>query len=222
MVKVFIADDHPIVREGLKLILAKTADMSVVGEAADGQELLTKLRTCSADVILLDISMPGRSGLDVLKQIKAKWPKTRLLVLSLHPEDQYAMRVLRAGASGYLTKESASDQLITAIRKVASGGKYISNALAEQLAMELDAPADKPLHGTLSDREYEVLRMIASGKSVSEIGEELSLSVKTISTYRARILAKMNMTKTADIIHYGIRHGIVDNEPPPPKTQSKK
>jgi two-component system, NarL family, invasion response regulator UvrY len=196
--------------------------MSVVGEAADGQELLTKLRTCSADVILLDISMPGRSGLDVLKQIKAKWPKTRLLVLSLHPEDQYAMRVLRAGASGYLTKESASDQLITAIRKVASGGKYISNALAEQLAMELDAPADKPLHGTLSDREYEVLRMIASGKSVSEIGEELSLSVKTISTYRARILAKMNMTKTADIIHYGIRHGIVDNEPPPPKTQSKK
>jgi two-component system, NarL family, invasion response regulator UvrY len=211
MLKIVVADDHPIVREGLKLIIAKTADMMVAGEASDGQELLTRLRTTPADIVLLDITMPGRSGLDVLKQIKTQYPKIRLLVLSHHPEDQYALRVLRAGAAGYLTKESASEQLITAIRKVASGGKYVSLSLAEQLAAELDAPADKPLHGTLSDREYEVMRMIAIGKSVSEIAEELALSVKTISTYRTRILAKMNMTRTADIIHYGIRHGLIDD-----------
>jgi two-component system, NarL family, invasion response regulator UvrY len=213
MLKIVVADDHPIVREGLKQIIAKTPDMKVSGEAADGQELLSKIRLNPPDVILLDISMPGRSGLDVLKQIKATWPKIRLLVLSQHPEDQYALRVLRAGASGYLTKESASEQLITAIRKVAGGGKYVSASLAEQLASELDMPSDKPLHGSLSDREYEVLCQIASGKSVSEIAEELSLSVKTISTYRARILNKMNLTKTADIIHYGIRHGLVETGP---------
>jgi DNA-binding NarL/FixJ family response regulator len=221
MLKVFIADDHPIVREGLKLIIAKTSDMTVSGEACDGQQLLDKLRTEHPDVVLLDISMPGRSGLDVLKQIKTKWPKIRLLVLSHHPEDQYALRVLRAGASGYLTKESASEQLINAIRKVAAGGKYVSMALAEQLASELDAPADKPLHGALSDREYEVMRMMAAGTSVSEIAEELSLSVKTISTYRARILAKMNMTRTADIIYYGIRNGLIESEPAK-KLPSKK
>ncbi len=213
MLRIFVADDHPIVREGLKQIIAKNSDMSVVGEASDGQQLLEKIRGHNVDVVLLDISMPGRSGLDVLKQLKTQWPKLRLLVLSQHPEDQYALRVLRAGASGYMTKESASEQLITAIRKVASGGKYVSPALAEHLATELDSPVDKPLHSSLSDREYEVMRMIVQGQSVSEIGEELSLSVKTISTYRTRILAKMNMTKNADIIHYGIRNGLMESEP---------
>jgi two-component system invasion response regulator UvrY len=213
MLKIFIADDHPIVREGLKQIIARTRDMAVCGEASDGQELLTKIRGQHADVVLLDISMPGRSGLDVLKQLRAQMPRLHLLVLSQHPEDEYALRVLRAGASGYLTKESASEQLITAIRKVASGGKYVSLSLAEQLAAELNSEAaGQPLHGSLSDREYEVMRMIASGKSVSEIAQELSLSVKTISTYRTRILSKMNMTKNADLIHYGIRHGLTDTD----------
>jgi two-component system invasion response regulator UvrY len=222
VLRIFIADDHPIVREGLKQIIAKTSDMTVVGEAADGQQLLDKMRGNQVDVVLLDISMPGRSGLDVLKQLKTQWPKIRLLVLSQHPEDQYALRVLRAGAAGYMTKESASEQLIIAIRKVASGGKYVSPSLAEHLASDLDGgPGDRPLHTNLSDREYEVMRMIAEGKSVSEIGEELSLSVKTISTYRTRILSKMNMTKNADIIHYGIRSGLIQAGGVPP-TASKK
>ena len=220
MLKIFIADDHPIVREGLKQIIAKTSDMTVVGEAADGQQLLEKVRG-QIDVVLLDISMPGRSGLDVLKQLKTQWPKMQLLVLSQHPEDQYALRVLRAGAAGYMTKESASEQLITAIRKVAGGGKYISPSLAEHLADELDAPEDTPPHTSLSDREYEVMRMIAEGKSVSEIGEELSLSVKTISTYRARILSKMNMGKNADIIHYGIQYGLIETTGTAPVPQEK-
>ena len=224
MLRIFIADDHPIVREGLKQIIAKTSDMTVVGEASDGQELLEKVRGHSIDVILLDISMPGRSGLDVLKQLKTQWPKMRLLVLSQHPEDRYALRVLRAGAAGYMTKESASEQLITAIRKVAAGGKYVSPSLAETLATELDDPGDKPPHASLSDREYEVMRMMAEGKSVSEIGEELSLSVKTISTYRTRILSKMNMTKNADIIHYGIRYGLIETTAAPshPKKSPRK
>ena len=217
VLRIFIADDHPIVREGLKQILARTRDLSVVGEASDGQELLARIRRTACDVVLLDISMPGRSGLDVLKQLKTRLPRLALLVLSQHPEDQYALRVLRAGAAGYLTKESASDELVTAIRKVAAGGRYVSPSLAERLAAELnngDAD-DKPRHRSLSDREYEVMRMIAAGHSVSEIAEELALSVKTISTYRARILGKMNMTKNADLIRYGLSHGLIDAEAAP-------
>jgi len=210
MIKILIADDHAIVRRGLKQILAETPDMVVAGEAHNGQELLEKARGHQWDVVVLDISMPGRGGLDILKQLKSERPKLPVLMLTIHPEDQYAVRVLRAGASGYLTKESAPDHLVEAIRKVARGGKYISPHLAEKLAFNLEPLSEKPLHEALSDREFQVLRFIASGKTVKEIGEELSLSVKTISTYRTRILEKMKMRNNAELTHYAIQQKLVD------------
>jgi DNA-binding NarL/FixJ family response regulator len=210
MIKVFIADDHPIVREGLKQVLADASDMVVTGEANNGRELIHQLRNNSYDVLILDISMPGMSGLDVLKQLKIEKPELPVLVLSVHSEDQYAVRVLRAGASGYLTKASAPDELIGAIRKVLSGGRYISSFLGEKLASELDLETDKPLYETLSDREYQVLCLIASGKTVKEAADELSLSVKTISTYRTRILEKMNMKTNAELTHYAIKNRLVE------------
>jgi len=209
MIRVLIADDHPIVRQGLKQILAEAPDIVVKGEACNGTEALEKVRTARWDVVVLDITMPGISGLDLLKQVKSEQPKLPVLVLSMHPEEQYAVRVLRAGASGYLTKDSAPDQLMSAIRKVAKGGRYVSPSLAEQLAYDLDAGSEKPLHKNLSDREFQVLCLIASGKTVTEIAEELALSVKTISTYRARLLEKMNMTRTAQLTNYGIKNGLV-------------
>lgn len=211
MIKILIADDHAIVRRGLRQILAETHDMIVAGEAHDGQELIDKVRAERWDVVILDISMPGRGGLDILKQLKSEHPKLPVLMLTMHPEDQYAVRVLRAGASGYLTKESAPDHLVEAIRKVARGGKYISAHLAETLAFNLES-IERPLHELLSDREFQVMRMIASGKTVREIGEELSLSVKTISTYRARILEKMRMKNNAEITHYMIRKELVSHQ----------
>ena len=210
MIKVLIADDHAVVLEGLKQILSETPDIIVAAQATDGQQALDKVRATDLDVVVLDIAMPGRSGLDTLLHIKRERPNLPVLVLSIHPEDQYAVRVLKAGACGYLTKDSAPDQLISAIRKVVVGGKYVSPSLAEKLAFDLGADTDKPLHETLSDREYEVLCMIALGKTVKEIADKLSLSVKTISTYRARILEKMKMKNNAELTHYVIREGLTD------------
>ncbi len=210
MIKILIADDHAIVRKGLKQIISETQDMVVTDEAGDGQEVLNKVRKDNFDMVLLDISMPGRTGLDILRELKAEKPRMPILVLSMYPEEQYAVRVLRAGASGYLTKESAPDELIAAIRKVSLGKKYITPSLAERLAFDLDIDSDKPLHETLSDREYQVLCLIASGRTVGEIAEKLSLSAKTISTYRARILEKMNMKNNAELTHYALQHKLVD------------
>ncbi len=206
MLRILVADDHRVLREGLKRIIEQTRDMQVVAEASDGSEVLSQLSKERVDIVLLDISMPGPNGLDTLKQIKAKHPKLPVLMLSQHPEDQYAVRALRAGASGYLTKESATDELIDAIRKAANGGKCVSASLAEKLASLLDSHSDAPLHESLSDREYEILCMLGVGKTVSEIGEELSLSVKTISTYRTRLLEKMTMTKTSELILYAVQN----------------
>lgn len=210
MIKILIADDHPVVRKGLKEIIEETPDMVVGGEASNGQEALEKVRKGDIDIVVLDISMPGRSGLDTLKQLKSENPELSVLVLSMYPEEQYAVRVLRAGASGYLTKESAPDELIAAIRKASTGRKYISSSLAEKLAFDLEIGVEKPPHETLSDREYEVMCMIASGKTGREIGEELFLSVKTISTYRSRILEKMKMKSNAELTHYAIKHRLVE------------
>lgn len=209
MIKIIIVDDHRIVREGLKQIISDTSDISVVDEASNGQEAINKIRNNDCDVMLLDISMPGRSGLEILKEIKNESPKLSILILTMHPEEQYAVRVLRAGASGYLTKESAPDELIEAIRKVSDGGKYISSTLAEKLAFNLEVDTGKPLHQTLSDREFEVMCMISSGKTVTEIADEMSLSVKTISTYRTRILDKMRMKTNAELTYYSIKNDLV-------------
>lgn len=210
MIKILIADDHAIVRRGLKQILAETPDMVVVDEASNGHEVLTKVMKHDYSVILLDISMPGKSGLDVLKELKTDRPKLPVLILSMYPEEQYAIRVLRAGASGYLTKEGAPEELIYAIRKVVQGKKYVSASLAEKLVFDLDVDSQKPLHESLSDREFQVLCMIASGKTVSDISGELALSVKTISTYRTRLLEKMKMKNNAELTHYAVQNHLVE------------
>jgi len=210
MIKILIADDHAIVREGLKQIVAETSDMDVAGEAANGQQVLEQVRRGDCDLVLLDIAMPGREGLDTLKLLKLEYPKIPVLILSIYPEEQYAMRALKAGASGYLTKESAPEELIAAIRKLSQGGKYISSSLAEKLALRLETDPSKPIHETLSDREYQVMLMIASGKTVKKIADQLSLSVKTISTNRARALRKMGMNNNSEFTYYAIKHGLVD------------
>lgn len=210
MIKILIADDHAVVRRGLKQILAEEPNMAVFGEACNAQEVLKNVREQDWDIVILDITMPGRSGLDVLKELKHLRPKLPVLILSIHPEDQYAVRVLKAGAAGYMTKESAPEELVKAVRKVIRGSKYISPSLAEKLAFDLETDSEKPLYETLSDREYQVMCMIASGKTVKEIAKELYLSVKTISTYRARILEKMRMKTNAELIHYAIKNRLVD------------
>jgi DNA-binding NarL/FixJ family response regulator len=210
MIRALIADDHAVVRQGLKQILGDTPEMVVAGEATTGQEVLDKVRAETWDVVVLDISMPDRSGLDVLKQLRSERPKLPVLVLSMHSEDQYAVRVLKAGASGYLTKDSAPDELVKAIRKVVSGGTYVSSFLAEKLAFEIGTDSSRLPHETLSDREFQVLRLIAAGKSVTEIAAELCLSVKTVSTYRARMLEKMNLGTTAELIHYAMQNHLID------------
>ena len=209
MIKILIADDHAIVREGLKQIVAETSDMVVAGEAVDGQKVLEQVRKEEWDLILLDISMPGRGGIDTLKAIKIEKPKLPVLVLSMYPEEQYAVRALKAGASGYLTKESAPEELIEAIRKVSQGGRYISAALAESLAFHVVANSEMSLHDTLSNREYQVMIMLASGKTVKEIANDLSLSVKTISTNRVRALRKLGMKNNAELTYYAIKHELV-------------
>ena len=210
MLRVLIADDHPIVRQGLKQIIAETPDMIVVEEASNGLEVLSKVGASNCDVVLLDISMPGRNGVDILRQLKNERPQLHVLILSIHPEEQYAVRALRSGASGYLTKESAPDELIIAIRKVSMGGKYVSSSLAERLAYELASIDDQLPHNTLSNREYQIMLLIASGKTITEIAEELSLSIKTISTYRSRILEKMKMKNNAELTYYAIKNHLVD------------
>ena len=210
MIKIIIADDHPIVRAGMKQIISEASDMKVADEAGDGRQLLHKIRTENFDVVILDITMPHIDGLDVLKQLKIEKPKMPVIILSIHPESQYALRVLKAGASGYVSKTSAPDELINAIRKVNRGGKYISASVAEKLAFQLEADFEEMPHEALSDREYQVLCMLASGKTVTEIADELALSVKTVSTYRSRILEKMSMKNNAELIHYAVQNKLVD------------
>ena len=210
MLKILVADDHPVVRQGLKQIIAETSDMVVADEVSNGWELFSKVRASYYDVVLLDISMPGVNGVDILKQLKNERPGLPVLILSIHPEEQYAVRALRAGASGYLTKESTPDELVAAIRKVSKGRKYVSSSLAERLASDLENNDEQLPHKALSDREYRVMCMIASGKTVTEIAEELSLSVKTISTYRSRILEKMRMKTNAELTYYAIKNGLVE------------
>ncbi len=210
MLRVVVVDDHPVVREGFKRIIADSPGLSVAGEASDGSEALQVVGNTPCDVVVLDISMPNKNGMDVLKQLRTESPRLPVLVLSMHSEDQYAIRVLKAGASGYLMKDAAPAQLVQAIRKVTRGGKYVSPTLAEKLATELDGDAQKPLHETLSDREYQVLCLLASGKTGTEIANDLALSIKTISTYRSRILEKLKMKNNAEITRYAIKEGLVD------------
>jgi DNA-binding NarL/FixJ family response regulator len=210
VIKLLIADDHAIFREGLKHILEEHPDIIVADEAGNGQEVLDYVWKNEYDMILLDIGMPGMPALEVLKQVKNEKPRLPVLVLSMYPEDQYAVRFIRAGASGYLTKESASEELITAIRKITAGRKYITSSVAEKLADEVEPDADKPAHHSLSDREFEVFRLIASGKTVKQIAENLFLSMKTISTYRSRILEKMKMKTNAELMHYALKQHMLD------------
>ena len=212
MIRILIADDHAIVHRGLKQIVADEPDMVVAGEAKTGHEALMLIRQQPWDVVVLDLSMPGRGGLDVLKELSQERRRVPVLVLSMHPEAQFAVRALRLGAAGYLTKESAPEELVKAIRKAVAGGRYVSASLAEKLAGNLMAggQVERAPHEMLSDREYLVLRLIASGKSVSAIADELALSVKTISTYRTRILEKMGMTNNAELTHYAISRGLIE------------
>jgi DNA-binding NarL/FixJ family response regulator len=210
MIRILVADDHAVVRQGVKQILADVSDMAVKDEAQNGSETLEKVLQHDYDVVLLDISMPGRSGLEVLEDIKNQRPKLAVLILSMHPEEQYAVRALRAGASGYLTKASAPQELIGAIRKVAGGGKYVTSSLAEKLADELETDTEKLPHERLSNREHQVMLMLAEGKSVSDIADELCLSVKTISTYRTRIMAKMGMKKNAELTLYAVHNKLIN------------
>ena len=207
---ILIVDDHAIIRQGLRQILADAFPNAAFGEAVSANQALERIASQHWDVALLDITMPGKSGLDILKQVVNAHANTAVLVLSMHPEDQYAVRVLKIGAAGYITKDTASEEVVTAVKKVLAGGKYVSAALAETLASGLNAPAEGPLHEALSDREYQVLRLIAVGKSVKEIGFELSLSVKTISTYRTRIMDKMKLKTNADLIRYAMHQKLVD------------
>ncbi len=209
-IRVFIADDHAIVREGLKQILGDSPDIIVAGEAETGVDAIKLFRKSKCHVMLLDISLPDKSGIEVLKQVKKERPETAVLMLSMHREDQYAIRSLKAGAAGYMTKQSAPKELVTAIRQVAAGQKYVSAALAQELAAAVGENHEAALHDTLSDREYQTLTMIASGKTVSDIARELSLSVKTISEYRARLLAKMKLKNSAELTHYAIKNQLIE------------
>jgi len=211
MIRIVVADDHTIVREGLKQVLSAASDFSIVGEAQSGHEVLLRVRDLEFDVLLLDMSMPGKSGIELIKQVHGEKPKLRILVLSMHQERQYAVRAIKAGASGYLTKESAAVQLIAAIRKVAAGGAFITEAVAEQLALGAMPQTEGLPHEALSDREFQVFRLLASGEAVSRIAEALSLSVKTVSTHKARIMQKMSMSNPAELIRYAIKHRLIDD-----------
>jgi len=210
-IRVIIADDHAIVRRGLQLMLAQTDDMEVVGEAENGVQVVQMVREQPPDVVLMDISMPDRNGIDALKMIRKELPRLPVLILSMYPEDQYAVRAMKAGAAGYLTKHGAPEQLIAAIRLVACGKKYVSAAVAEALAHAISShDGDRPVHERLSDREYQTLCMIASGKTLTQIAESLNLSVKTVSVYRTRLLEKMNLRTSAELTYYGIRNGLAE------------
>ena len=210
MIRILLSDDHALLRSGLKEILVRDLPGAVCGEAESAREVLDQVERHPWDIVILDVTMPGPSGIDVLRDLKRLYPKLPVLVLSMHPEDQYGKRVLKAGAAGYMNKDVAPGELIKAIQKILAGGRYVSPALAEQLATELGEPSERPLHETLSDREFEVLRMLASGKTVSEIADTLHLSVTTVSTYRGRILEKMGLTTTAELMHYAMHNRLVD------------
>lgn len=208
MIKVLIADDHAVVRNGLKQIIQERAGLQVAGEASNGQEVLEMIRAERWDVLVLDLSMPVRGGLEVLHDVKQIAPGLPVLILSMYPESQYGIRALRAGAAGYMNKECALDELVSAIQKVVAGGKYVGASLAERLAFELSGSLNKEPHELLSDREYDVMCMIGAGKSPEQIARELSLSIKTISTYRARVLQKLNLNKNAELIRYVLEHNL--------------
>lgn len=209
--RIIIADDHALIRKGLKEILQQVEGLVAIDEAQNGPELLLKVSENDYDIIVLDISMPGKSGLDVLKDLRYLKPEIPVLILSVYPEEQYAIRVLKAGASGYLTKSSAPDELVTAIKKIVSGGKYISAALAELLASEIKSGGViKQLHENLSDREFQVMKMLAVGKTIKEISEELYLSPKTVSTYRTRIYEKMKFSSKSELTGYAMKNGLID------------
>jgi two-component system, NarL family, invasion response regulator UvrY len=207
---ILIVDDHAVVREGLKFILASADDLSVAAEASNAPDAMALLRERPCDLVLLDLSLPGKSGIELLKMIRDELPNVRVLVLSTYPEDQYAVRVLKQGAAGYLTKESAPEQLVQAIRKVVRGGKYVSPAMAEKLLDEIGAPPQHAPHELLSDKEFEVFKLIATGKSLTDIAEKMHVSIKTISTYRTRILEKTGFTANAEFTRYALQHGLID------------
>src|SRR5664280_547475 len=207
---ILLADDHAVVRRGLKDILADALPGARFSEAGSGDEVLSRLAGSQDGMLVLDINMPGRSGLDVLRDVKRTYPRLPVIILSVQPEDQYAMRCLRAGAAAYINKDSAPEELALAIKKILGGGRYVSPRLAEKLVAQIDEPIDKPLHESLSDREHEVMRMIASGVPLTEIADKLHVSVKTISTYRARIMEKMQMKSNADLTRYAMTHGLID------------
>jgi DNA-binding NarL/FixJ family response regulator len=214
LIKIVIADDHAIVREGLKRIVSSAEGMEVVGEAANGIEALQRVRELQFDVLMLDLSMPGRSGMELIKLAKAEKPRLRILVLSMHQEMQYAVRAIKSGASGYLTKESAPAQLEQAIRKIAAGGAFISAEVAEQLALGAMPGSAATPHESLSNREFEVFRLLAAGVSVTSIAAQLHLSVKTVSTHKANLMQKMNLNNTSELVRYAIRHGLTDELEP--------
>jgi DNA-binding NarL/FixJ family response regulator len=208
MIRLVIADDHAIVREGLKRIVSEAEGLQVEAEAADGNEVMKVVREREFDVLMLDLSMPGRSGMELIKLVKAERPKLRILVLSMHQETQYAVRAIKSGASGYLTKESAPGELVQAIRKIAAGGAYVTAEVAEQLALGAMPGTEKPLHGTLTDREFDVFRRLVAGSSVTEIAAALNLSVKTVSTHKANLMQKLGVANQSDLVRYSIRHGL--------------
>jgi two-component system invasion response regulator UvrY len=209
MLRILIADDHAIIRKGLKQILLEEYPSAIIEEVNDAEEVIKKTISDEWDIIICDLSMPGRSGLDVVQQVKQNFPKLPVLILSIHPEEQYAIRVLRAGAAGYLSKDAATQELVNAVQRVLQGRKYVSSAIAEKMVSELDQDTSRPPHEVLSDREFEVFKMIASGKTVSEIAEQLTLSITTVSTYRARILVKMNMKTNAELTRYGLENKLI-------------
>ena len=215
MIRVLVADDHTIVREGLKQILAKSGDLVVAGEAANGNDALKMVREQEWDVLVTDMSMPGRNGLELIKLVKAARPKLPVLVLSMYGEEQFAVRAIRAGASGYLNKESASDQLVNAIRKIAGGGVFVSPAVAEALLRNVRDGSSKLPHEQLSDRELQVLQLIAAGNSVNDIAAQLNLSPKTVSTHKTRLLEKMHMSNQAELIRYALQHRLAASAAPP-------
>jgi len=213
MIRVCLADDHNLLRAGLKRIIDSETGMQVVGETNDAHDVIDIAQKCKCDILVLDLSMPGKSGIDVLKDVRITLPKIKILILSMHPEEQFAKRTIRAGASGYLTKAAAPDDIITAIKKIASGGKYISSKLAEILVNDFDKTSDNPAHEILSEREFQVLCLIADGKTQVEIAQELALSPTTINTYRNRILTKLNLKTNAELIKYALNNGLAEKTP---------
>ena len=210
MIKVYIIDDHELMREGLKTVLRKHSDLQIIGDSENSHKFFSEIPKSTIDVVVLDITLKGEDGLDVLRTIKQQYPKVRVLMLSMHPEERFAVRAIRSGASGYVDKQGASDELVDAIRKVARGEKYITPSLAQRLATEVAFDTSKPPHETLTDREFQIMRLFAQGKTSSEIAKELSISTNTVTTHRSKILEKMRVRTTAELVHYALEHHLVD------------